>query len=420
MRLDTALTADLAAALARLLGEDPAELRHPYPLFAQLREFGPVFVFKGQVVVVGHAAVCEVLRDATRFVTRPLRDERPSDRLRLLSQAARRRYQGVDNLARLFMSRQDGDSHARLRHAVSASVDGPVLGFLEEVARASWREVVGKWAPGRPTDAMVLADRQSTVVTAALLGIPQGDVAATTRCLREIENARRSAVVEPDIADRAIDGLEDLRLRTAEAVWGGRPGDRPTVARALRAGHGAGVLSRDEVIATMALMVLASLDTSRALIGNAILALARNTVPVFVATTSAEASRRAVAEVLRYDPPVQVTARWAAAEAVVGGCRVPVGTRLWLLLGAANRDPRCADDGDKFDLHRPVTRSLSLGWGTHHCLGGPVARLHVRVALEELTRRHLRLAPGVSTESVRWAGGITMRCPVSMPVVVET
>ena len=420
MTLGTALTPDLAAALARLLGEDPAELRHPYPLFAQLREFGPACVFKGQVFVVGHAAVCEVLRDATRFVTRPLWDERRSDRLRLLSQAARRQYQDVDNLAWLFMSRQDGDSHARLRRTVSACVDGPVLGFLEEIARASWREVVDEWAPGRPTDAMVLADRQARVVTAALLGIPLGEVAPLTRCLREIGNARRSAVLEPDIASRAIVCLDDLRHRTVEAVWGGRPGDRPTVARALRAGHAAGVLSRDEVIATMALMVLASFDTSRALIGNAILALARNTVPVSVAITSAAASRRAVAEVLRYDPPVQVTARWAAAETVIGGCQVPVGTRLWLLLGAANRDPCCADDADEFDLRRPVTRSLSLGWGTHHCLGGPVARLHVQVALEELTRRHLRLAPGVSTETVRWAGGFTMRCPVSMPVVVET
>jgi hypothetical protein len=104
----------------------------------------------------------------------------------------------------------------------------------------------------------------------------------------------------------------------------------------------------------------------------------------------------AVEEVLRFSPPLIAWHRRTLKETTVAGVDLPVGARLLLNIGSANRDSARFPDGDTFDITRAdARRHLSFGIGNHTCMGAPVSRLEMRIFLEELVRRlpHLELVP---------------------------
>ena len=94
----------------------------------------------------------------------------------------------------------------------------------------------------------------------------------------------------------------------------------------------------------------------------------------------------AIEEVLRYEAPSPVQARYVARDVECRGTTVPEGSIMLLLNGSANRDERRYPDGEKFDIHRGATH-LSFGHGLHFCMGSALARMQARVALEEVIKR---------------------------------
>jgi cytochrome P450 len=95
----------------------------------------------------------------------------------------------------------------------------------------------------------------------------------------------------------------------------------------------------------------------------------------------------AIEEILRYEPPSPVQARYVAKDVEHHGRTVPEGSVMVLLNGSGNRDERRFADGDRFDIHREIGHHLSFGYGLHFCLGSALARLEGRVALEEVLKR---------------------------------
>jgi cytochrome P450 len=105
-----------------------------------------------------------------------------------------------------------------------------------------------------------------------------------------------------------------------------------------------------------------------------------------------------VAEVLRYDSPVQLTSRRATAAAEVGGVTAPPGAEVVTMLGAANRDPRRFGDSAEFrparyDPAAPDSPPISFGAGAHFCLGAALAQLEGAVAFPRLLARFPEVAP---------------------------
>ena len=94
-----------------------------------------------------------------------------------------------------------------------------------------------------------------------------------------------------------------------------------------------------------------------------------------------------VEEVLRFEAPSPVQARYVARDVEWYGKPIAEGNVLVLLNGSANRDDRKFANGDSFDIRRPVSRHLSFGYGLHFCLGAALARLEGRVALDEVLQR---------------------------------
>jgi cytochrome P450 len=124
----------------------------------------------------------------------------------------------------------------------------------------------------------------------------------------------------------------------------------------------------------------------------------------------------AIEELLRYEPPAPHVARYVARDVEHYGQKVPEGSVMMLLVGAANRDDRRFPDGDRFDIRRDVGQHLTFGYGVHFCLGAALARLEGRIALDEVLQRFPEWE--VDLDQARLAPTSTVRGWETLPTVI--
>jgi cytochrome P450 len=123
----------------------------------------------------------------------------------------------------------------------------------------------------------------------------------------------------------------------------------------------------------------------------------------------------AIEELLRYEPPAPHIGRYVARDVELYGEKVPTGSAMLFLAGAANRDDRRFPDGDRFDIHRQDGPHITFGYGIHFCLGAALARLEGRVALDEVLTRFPEWE--VDTDNTRLAPTSTVRGFETLPVI---
>ncbi len=122
----------------------------------------------------------------------------------------------------------------------------------------------------------------------------------------------------------------------------------------------------------------------------------------------------AVEELLRYVSPVHTLARRTLQEVTIRGVTIPPNSSIYLLVGAANRDPAKFPDPEKLDINRPPARSLGFGYGIHFCVGAALARLESQVAFDTVLKRLPDLKMTVDTPEFR--PNYSLRGLVSLPV----
>jgi len=150
--------------------------------------------------------------------------------------------------------------------------------------------------------------------------------------------------------------------------------------------------SRDELIATCILLLNAGHEATVHSLGNGVKTLLESgTSPDALSPDTIDMT---VEEILRFDPPLHIFTRYAYEDVEVFGHQFARGDQVALMLGAANRDPDVWTDPDKFDPTRSIQANTSFGGGLHFCVGAPLARLEMRIALPVLFDRcpGLRLA----------------------------
>ncbi len=146
-------------------------------------------------------------------------------------------------------------------------------------------------------------------------------------------------------------------------------------------------LTRDELLGHIGLLSGAGNETTTRLIGWAGKLLADHPDQRRELVDDPGLVPGAIEELLRYEPPSPVQARWVTRDVEHHGRPVPAGSAMVLLNASANRDERQFADPDRFDIHRKAQRHLSFGYGVHFCLGAHLARLEARIALEEVLQR---------------------------------
>jgi len=150
------------------------------------------------------------------------------------------------------------------------------------------------------------------------------------------------------------------------------------------------------------------------LIGNGLLALLRHPYQLQRLRREPEPIGPAVEELLRFDSPIQYTARIASDDVEVAGRLLPRGTMAGLLIGAANRDPDRFVEPDRLDIGRTDNRHLSLGRGPHYCLGAALARLEGQVAIAAVVQRFPRLR--LASADVQWQPNFAFRGLRALPL----
>jgi cytochrome P450 len=161
-------------------------------------------------------------------------------------------------------------------------------------------------------------------------------------------------------------------------------------------------LDDDEALGLSYVFVLAGLDTVTSAIGAALLELARRPLLRNILHENPDQIAVFVEEIVRLEPPAPVVPRVTTQDVNIGGATIPAGARVWLCLGAINRDGSDATSVDDVVMDGKVHKRWGFGGGTHRCLGSHLARMELNLVVSEWLRRMpaFELAPGYVPEIV--------------------
>ncbi|GAB7052415.1 cytochrome P450 family protein [Catenuloplanes indicus] len=380
--------------------------------YAQLREHGPVHRAR---LTSGVEAWIVVGYDAARTaLTHPdlLKDPAPAeDALARIGFTAHRAGVGLGGN----MLESDPPTHTRLRRLVAGAFSPRRTQDLAPRVRQIADELLDAMREHDEVD-LVAAYTEPLPITVIceLLGVPEGAERGQFRGWSSL------ALSPPSEQQRAATASLIGYLAELVARKRARPGDDLLSALAQEENAEDGRLTREELIGTAALLVIAGHDTTVNLIGNAVVALLRQPGQAELLRARPELIQNAVEEFLRYDPSVEQSSfRYAHADLDLDGVRITKGDVVVVALGSASRDAPQQQGGapaDRLDVARAVPRHLAFGHGIHHCLGAPLARLEAATAIGKLLRRfpHLRATGPVA--EIPWIPGGMMRGPRSLPV----
>jgi cytochrome P450 len=368
----------------------PQGRRDPYPLYEVIRAAGDVVAIKpGLMVAVGYDACDQALRESRLRV-----QDGESYDLIYPDWRAHSCIRGYVNS----MLYHNAPGHDRMRRLVSGAFTRrrvlELARAIETMADRLLDQVADLGADGSPVDFIAeFASRLPIAVISALLGVPEHDQAWFRAVAADVTIALEGITSQTrlDPADSAMDELSEYFTELVERRWRAPVGDM--VSDLAQICHGDGErLSQDELLGNMMLMLTAGFETTSFLLGHAL--LLAFSYPENRARLCDEPGFAIgyVEEVLRFEPPVQATSRWAATEVTLQAAIVPADTKLVVMMGAGNRDPRRFAQPGRFDPGRPDIRPLSFGSGGHFCLGAPLSRLEAQIALPRLLRRFPRLA----------------------------
>lgn len=320
-----------------------------------------------------------------------------------------------DNPVGRSMIVKDGQGHGKLRALVNAAFTARSVGRLEGRIRAIAAELAEALATKGEADFVdAFAAPYPARIIAEILGV---DPALHTRFKRWGNAlASISPVPPPDeVAASIREALTEMYAHIGEAITEHRraPGD-DLMSELMRAEIEGQKLTDDDLMAFLGLLLPAGFETVVSLLSNMMVAFLDRPGDYARLREDRALAPAYVDELLRHDSSAQGMLRVTTRDTEIGGVAVPKGAMVILLLGAANRDEKHYRDPDRFDPSRKSEAGLAFGHGVHHCLGAPLTRLEMRIAIEELTPRFrgFERLPG----AIRYLDALVVRGPVSVPV----
>jgi cytochrome P450 len=372
---------------------DPAFVADPYPTYHRLRTKDPVHHSPlGFWVLTRYDDVVAALRD-------------PRLAKEAIASFVAARFGAPVPAMGLSMLDRDPPDHTRLRGLVSKAFTPRVV----EGLRPRIQQIVDDLIDGVATrGSMDLIEEFAYPIPVAviceMLGVPVEDHERFKDWSLDV--ARGLDLIwlgpESEVGRRSVTARQALADYFRGLIAQRRAAPRSDMLSGLIAAEEAGdKLNEVELLATCILLLIAGHETTVNLIGNGMLALLRHRDQLERLQREPGLIGTAVEELLRFDGPVQRTARIPSEDVTIGGETIAKGEMVMPFIGAADRDPAQFHDPDRLDIGRAENRHIAFGWGIHFCLGAPLARLEGQIAIGTLLRRLPKVSLAMETPEYR-------------------
>ncbi len=353
---------------------DAAFVQNPYPFYERARAGGDVFWWDDydMPMAVSHRTVSAILKDR---------------------RMGRERIEPVDlppHLAPFYeleahsMLELEPPRHTRLRALVLHAFTSRRIRRMAPEIEILCNELIAAFPEG-PFDLLpAFAQRVPVIVIARLLGVPDSmadQLLAWSNAMVAMYQARRSREIEDEASRAATEFAAFIKRYVDERR--SHPAD-DLISHLIAAEEDGERLTTQELVTTCILLLNAGHEATVHTIGNGVRVLVEFRDPR--QALSPENAGATVEEILRFDPPLHLFTRYVYEDLELFGHELRRGQRIGCLLAAANRDPAVWTAPDRFDPVRPVRTHLSFGAGVHFCVGAPLARLELQIALPALFR----------------------------------
>lgn len=397
-------------------GYEPFRMKDPFPSYRRLRDEAPVVFDErtGYYVVTRYDDIKAIFADPGTFssenTAEPVRPYGPPAK-QIMAEGGFSVYSGLS-------SRQPPE-HTRIRAVVQKGFTPRRLRQLEPAIRERVTELLDAMlsAPdGRGEIIRGIAYDLPTETILKLIGVDTEMVPLFKRW-----SDSRAAMTWGDLDDEQqiphAHNLVDYWQECQRLVehYKEHPGENLT-SDLLRAQADGDPITDHEIASVLYSLLFAGHETTTTLIANTLRVLLPNRDQWDALVDDPTRIPAAVEEVLRYSGSIVAWRRRATRDAEIAGVAIPRGADILLVLGSANRDPSRFEHPDEFDVGRANVREhLSFGFGIHTCIGAPLARMQVKVVLEELTRRVPQLR-AVDPDAIEYRENLSFRVPTAVPV----
>ena len=364
----------------------------PHAMLDALRSQHPVMrdPMAGVFFLTRHEDVRGVLTDLTLW-----RDPHKAEEAAFLTRRGLEPVPGQEEAdRRMSILTMDDPDHSRIRGPLAQALYKRVAKFRPEVERIV-AENLDRLAGRESFDLMAEYALPIPIdVIAAILGVDHARLGEfrdwSEGIIQSLNPMRTQAQTDHMLVSSKALGEYMTAMMADRRV---RPADDLITDMVTLQAEGADLDDTDLAINLMALLVGGNLTTTD-LIGNGVRLFLLNMEELAKLRADPSLIGAAVEEVLRYDPPVDITARVASREMEIGQCPIHTSQSVMVSLRGANRDPEVYDDPHRFDITRKKIPHVAFGGGAHICIGSPLARLEAQVGLLRLFERYpnLRLA----------------------------
>lgn len=406
----------MSDACQRALEElfSPEARANPYPAYAQLRESDPVYDTGQGLWLVTSYDACHML----------LRDDRISKNFHTLSdyeqnlELTGRSETWLQALIEQLISFSDPPDHTRKRGLFQKTFTPRMIERLRPRVQDLVDEHLDEMGDGEVDLIADFASRLPLAVVAELLGMPRADRELLRRWSLDLAPTFEVVMTPETVAQAEKAGAEFIDYFKELTRERQRDPKEDLISALAQVEEEGDKLTLEELVVNLILLVGAGHETPMNLIGNGTLALVRNPDQLELLRRRPEIMEDAIEELIRYDSPLQWTTRFPKAPIEIDGRVIPAGTRVALVLAAANRDPKYFRDPDRLDLTRGVRHHVGFGGGLHYCMGNALARMEGGIIFRTLIGRYPHIE--LLTDTPEYHGTLLRRGVKSLPLHLET
>ena len=391
-------------------------LQDPYPTYARLHEEGPLhYIEVGKWAVwsiVSHAECASIAKDPR------LSAKRAKQMLLPLPISRQAEFSELARMMGLWLIFMDPPEHTRLRKLLNKGFSAAAVEGLRPRAEAIVEQMLAGLKTGSEVELMrEFANPMPVRIISELLGVPQalhGTFVNASRAIAVFRGSPNRTVEEARAAQNALVELTEFFRKTVAERRRNKGTD--LISLLIDIEEEGEVLTEEELYAQCIALLFAGHETTRNLIGNGMYTLLQNPQQTAELREKPELIRSAIEELLRYESPVQFTARVLKEDIEICGQPIRKGWTVQCMLGAANRDPKQFKEPNRLDLKRLNNQHLAFSAGLHFCIGAQLARLEGQIALLNLVQRFPQMK--LAGPRPEWASTFGFRGLKSLPVIM--